>query len=274
LKRWLKSRYSQTAISPYYFQSAKEAAVDGEKKKIFLSSGFLAGFIISGRQCFLFWNPDKFATNAMAVAKYRSRDIVPVFIHVLDMCAYFYAEIALKIAVVDHYQQLKGNTATTHINESILIRIASAVNNITVTLEKTAEIYVYNLEHYLQSDKRILNLSEDFYWSLICNPFPGQINEHDFDQLDYIEMLELHARSLINVFEGFLEIFHFGEVDTDNLYKGNAQEKFCLSRNCDPKNIRALAELKILYEQLHSHQAEMYRYSMILKLKQNEDDNI
>lgn len=177
----------------------------------------------------------------MPLHMYKSRDIVPVFIKVLDMCAYFYAQIALKIAILDHYQQLKNNRTRTHLNEDLLINIASAVSHITATLDKIAEIHLYYSEHYLQSDKRILGLAQDLFWSNVCDLFPEEIDYYNSDSLDYVAMVDQYVISLIEILKILLATVQ---------QKGFERKYHC-----------TMMQLRKLEQQLQAHQLEIEKYN-------------
>ena len=208
----------------------------------------------------------------MAVKEYNSTDMVPVFVHVLDMCAYFYSQIALKIAAIDHYQELRGNSETREVNNAVLIIIASAVKSISSTLLQMSENYAFNIEQCLNSDKRIARISENLYWGLVCDEFPATINADDSANTDYFEMLDLYALSLLNILRGVFEMFCYGKLDLDNFYSQKKKHNdFWLSRDCDPKHMYALVKLLELNNQLLANAEDLQRGNLKFKYKQHEN---
>jgi hypothetical protein len=198
----------------------------------------------------------------MATTYYQNEDQVPVFIQVLDITAYFYSQIKLKIAILNHYQELKIPPALWHPNEPVMILITSAVNDIKATMERTAKIYALNLYDFLNSDPRITQLAEDIYWSLISDEFPECITEED---ADYFEPLELHVLSILRVLSSISEIFYTGATDPDKIFE--KPEHLLEDCNVDPKNKKALMQLLQLKNRLCINLEKINKYSLTFNLK-------
>jgi len=203
----------------------------------------------------------------MTVRKYKNGDKVPVFIHVLDMCAYFYAQIAIKIAVIDHYQELKGFVEKKQLNQSLLIIIKASVKSITVVLDEIAYKQSINLTEYLGADNRILRLSSDIYWCLVLDEFPCSIDKDDAATADYLEMHHLYSLSLLSILKGLYMMFCNGEIDLNNFFDlRNCQTDFWLNNKCDEKHLPVLVKLLQLNNQLQAYQEEMRRHELDFNL--------
>lgn len=209
----------------------------------------------------------------MAIRNYENRDKVPVFLHVLDICAYFYSQIAFKIAVLNHYLELKGDMSVIQCNEQILLLIASSVKSITATLDETAKSHELDLEKYLNTDERILSISEDIYWSLICDDFPDFINEDDCEGIDCSELHDLYFFSLLNIVRSLFQMFCSGEIDLNNFYdQENDHDGFWIPQPCNEEHVELLFAILQLNNHLCAHQEKMY--DLHQKLKHDKYDYI
>jgi len=208
----------------------------------------------------------------MAIRKYKNGDKVPVFLHVLDICAHLYKQISLKIAIIDHYQELKGHLESQQLNQSLMIIIASTVKSFDTVLFDVANAYSIELKECLGTDQRIIRISSELYWSLVLDEFPSSIEEEDADTLDYIEMHNLYSLSLLSVLKGVFQMFCYGELDFGKFYDLNdCCADFWLSKNCDQQHLQAVVKLLQLNNQLLVYQNELYKHVLNFNLKQCEE---
>ena len=206
---------------------------------------------------------------------YKNGDKVPVFLHVLDMCSFLYAQVALKVAVIDHYQELNGIIDKRQLNQSLMVTIASTVKSLDIVLADVANAYAIGLKEHLDTDQYITRISSDIYWSLIVDEFPSTIDEDDAKTEDYIEMHNHYAGSLLSIFKGLFQMFCYGEIDLDNFdSQGICKPDFWLSRQCDKEHLQALLKLLQLNNQLLEYQSDIYNHVLNFNLNQYEDSKL
>jgi len=211
----------------------------------------------------------------MEKTKYKNGDKVPVFLHVLDMCAFLYAQIALKIAVIDHYQELNGIIDKRQLNQSLMVTIASTVKSLDIVLADVANAYAVDLREHLGTDQYITRISSDIYWSLIVDEFPSSIEADDAKMDDYIEMHNHYAGSLLIIFKAMFQMFCYGEIDLNNFNGQNIyRQDFWLSKQYDKEHSQALLKLLQLNNQLLAYQSEIYDHVLNFNLNQYEDSNL
>ncbi|CAM4425785.1 hypothetical protein SAMN06265348_12137 [Pedobacter westerhofensis] len=202
----------------------------------------------------------------MALTRYENADQVPVFIQVLDIIAYFYAQISLKIAILNHYQELKTPPDLRQTDDAVLVLISSAVNDITDTMERTAKIYSIDPNDFLNRDQHITGLAEDLYWSLVQDEFPDCITEADAGFLDYFDLLEQYGLSVLGILNSLSDMFCTAATDRENTYgKCDVYNRSRFSRSVDPNNKPALIQLLQLNNMLRGHHDQINKCSLTFK---------
>ncbi|SDZ80894.1 hypothetical protein [Pedobacter hartonius] len=222
----------------------------------------------------------------MAATKFESGDVIPVLLMVLDICSYFYSCVALKFAIKDHYQDLRGLVRSDTMNalnadlldslddDPVIMMIGSLVGHMCDTRDRIANLYGINVHELLTNNIRIMTIGENFYWSIIWDEFPEEDEEeNDYDSKTYYNAHEIYVMSLFAMIKALLEMLCNGEVNQDNfLEQEDCYYEFNLDDHHDQTHIHVINILIDFDIVLRQHFDAIAAHEFNLKHNQNGFD--
>jgi hypothetical protein len=170
-----------------------------------------------------FWKAG-FNDNVMAKVIYQPGDIIPIVLNVLHTCCWSYACNAFKIAIKDHFPDLKGTETDIlddasialldSVDEGLIPLIRVSIEYFGWVREAIANLYGLDAEQFLE-DARLEGLATDFYCQTTIDGFPCDGDPDDYNDAKYEHDLEIYAMSMLNVINWLFILLINGEADLE-----------------------------------------------------------
>jgi hypothetical protein len=152
----------------------------------------------------------------MQKLEYKSEDLIPMVLMVLEMCQHHYCTVSIKFALKDQFPEQRGKIITDPISlpvvelmykkgkgfTKMIINMIDLIIAVFVAIRTKYEI---NYDDYTLQP-RLRKLIEAFYYPLSDYRFPLDGMNDDYDDAHYNECHEAYMLSLFNIIYALIDL--------------------------------------------------------------------
>lgn len=152
----------------------------------------------------------------MQKPNYKSEDIIPMVLMVLEMCQHHYCTVSIKFALKDQFPEQRGKMISDPISLAVVQLMYKKGKGITKIIMNMVELiigvfvairtkYEINYDDY-NVNPRLRKLVEAFYYPLSDYQFPVDGMVDDYHDANYNACHEAYMLSLLNIIYSLIDL--------------------------------------------------------------------